>query len=98
MDKHIGKELLETILKALVSEPDKVKVTRTVDEMGVLLSVEVADEDAGMIIGKQGKNVGAIRTIMSAIGAKSKSRLNVKLNVPDKRKEAEGDPLDLPKI
>ena len=98
MDKYIGKELLEIILKALVSNPDEVKVTRTVDEMGVLLSVEVADGDAGMIIGKQGKNVGALRTIMSAIGAKSKSRINVKLNVPDKRKEEEADPLDLPKI
>ncbi len=76
--------LLETILKALVSQPEKVKVEKTVDEMGVLLSVELGEGDAGLVIGRQGKTIQSIRTIIGAIGARNHARINIKLLVPKK--------------
>ena len=77
-------ELLETILKAIVSKPEGVKVTRTTDEMGVLLLVKLGDGDAGMVIGRQGKTIQAIRIMMAAVGAKNRAKLNIKLDVPDR--------------
>ena len=55
-------ELLESILKAIVTKPDEVKVTKTVDEMGVLLSVKLGEGDAGLVIGRQGRTIQAIRS------------------------------------
>lgn len=81
------KELLESILKAMVTKPDEVKVTRTVDEMGVLLSVRLGEGDAGLVIGRGGKTVQAIRLIMTAIGMKNRARVNIKLEVPERRSE-----------
>lgn len=77
-------ELLEAILKAIVSKPDEVKVTKTVDEMGVLLSVKLGEGDAGLVIGRQGKTIQAIRVVMAVIGAKNRARINVKLEVPER--------------
>jgi len=81
------KGVLELVLKALVEHPDKVKVVRKVDEMGVLFSVQLGEGDAGLVIGRQGKNIQAIRTIISAIGMKNKERVHIKLEVPEKRLE-----------
>lgn len=84
MEKDDVKELLEAILKALVSEPEKVKVTKTVDEMGVLLSVQLGEEDAGLVIGRQGKTIQAIRIVIGAIGMRTRARVNIKLDVPER--------------
>ncbi|MFA5232103.1 MAG: KH domain-containing protein [Candidatus Paceibacterota bacterium] len=78
------KEVLETILKAIVTQPEKVEVTRTVDEMGVLLSVRLGDDDAGIVIGKAGRGIQAIRTVMNFVGRRTQARVNVKLEVPDR--------------
>lgn len=77
-------ELLEAILKAIVSKPDEVKVTKTVDEMGVLLSVKLGEGDAGLAIGRQGKTIQAVRSVMAVVGAKNRARVNVKLEVPER--------------
>jgi len=77
-------ELLEAILKAIVSKPDEVKVTKTVDEMGVLLSVKLGEGDAGLAIGRQGKTIQAVRSVMAVVGAKNRARINVKLEVPER--------------
>ena len=79
-----SKGVLELIITALVENPDQVKVTRKVDEMGVLLTVQVEGSDAGLIIGRKGNNIQAIRTVISAIGMKNKERVHVKLDVPEK--------------
>jgi len=81
------KEVLETILQAVVTQPEKVEVARTGDEMGVLLSVKLGEGDAGMVIGKAGRGIQAIRTIMNAVGRRSQARVNVKLDVPDRPRE-----------
>jgi uncharacterized protein len=77
-------KFLETIIKMLVTEPKKVKVERMVNERGVLLTVDVAQEDLGTIIGKQGANIDAIRQMVRIIGMKNKAFVSVKLNQPDR--------------
>ena len=76
-------QLLEIIIKAIVSEPDAVKVGRTVDERGVLLELDVALKDMGTIIGKEGRTAKALRTILRAFGAKTNARLNLKIIEPE---------------
>lgn len=95
MEKDKAMELLESILKTIVEKPEDVKITRNVDEMGVLLSVKLGDGDAGSVIGKGGKTIQAIRTIMTVIGAREHSRISIKLDVPEKKpEEVKKDNLD----
>ena len=75
--------LLEQILRAIVTYPEQVRVTRHVDEMGVLLSVKLGEGDAGIVIGKEGRAIKAIRSVMNLIGRRSKARVSVRLEVPD---------------
>ncbi len=76
-------EFLEYIVKAIVDNPDAVKVSREVDERGVLLVLDVASEDMGMIIGRQGSTAKAIRTLLRVIGARANARVNLKINEPE---------------
>jgi uncharacterized protein len=73
------KELVELIVKALVDNPDKVKVTQLDGEQSAILELTVAPEDMGKVIGKQGRNAQAIRTILSAAGMKLKKRVNLEI-------------------
>jgi len=73
---------LEYVVKALVDNPDQVEITRTVDEMGVLLTLTVAADDMGKIIGKEGNIAKAIRTLLRVVGMKHNARVNLKVNEP----------------
>ncbi|MBY0111104.1 KH domain-containing protein [Patescibacteria group bacterium] len=73
---------LEYVVKALVDNPDQVEISRTVDEMGVLLTLTVAPEDMGKIIGKEGNIAKAIRTLLRVVGMKHNARVNLKVNEP----------------
>ena len=73
------KELVESIAKALVDNPDKVQVTQLDGERSSIIELKVAQEDLGKIIGKQGRNAQAIRVIVSAAGMKLKKRLNLEI-------------------
>ena len=84
------KEVLETILKAIVTQPEKVLVTRTTDEMGVLLTVKLGEGDAGVVIGNQGQSINAIRSVINIVGRKNQAKVNVKLDVPERRREVAG--------
>lgn len=75
--------LLESILRAIVNHPDEVQVIRHVDEMGVLLSAKLGEGDAGVVIGKDGRAIKAIRSVMNLVGRRSKARVSVRLDVPD---------------
>ena len=75
-------QFLEYVVKALVDVPDQVKVVRTVDEMGVLLTLEVGAVDMGKIIGRQGNTAKSIRTLLRVVGMKNNSRVNLKINEP----------------
>lgn len=76
-------EFLEFVVKSLVDNPGDVKVARTVDEMGVLLTLDVNSADMGKIIGRSGNTAKAIRTLLRVVGMKNNARVNLKINEPE---------------
>ncbi len=76
-------EFLEYVVKSLVDNPNDVKVNRSVDEMGVLITLNVNPADMGKIIGRQGNTAKAIRTLLRVIGMKNNARVNLKINEPE---------------
>ena len=85
MDQTQGqdRDFVEYIVKQIVANPDGVSVTRTVDEMGVLITLRVAKEDMGRIIGKNGQTAKAIRVLVRIVGSKNNARVNMKIVEPD---------------
>lgn len=77
------KAFLEYVVKALVDNPNDVKIDRTVDEMGVLITLTVNPADMGKIIGRMGNTAKAIRTLLRVIGMKNNARVNLKINEPE---------------
>ncbi len=82
MDQERDKEFLEFVVKELVDHPEAVKVDRTVDQMGVLLTLDVHAEDMGKIIGRSGATAKAVRTLLRVVGMKNNARVNLKINEP----------------
>lgn len=76
-------QFLEYVVKALVDTPDDVKVNRTIDQMGVLLTLDVNPKDLGQVIGRNGRTAIAIRTLLKVVGAKNQARVNLKINEPE---------------
>lgn len=76
-------QFLEYVVKALVDFPDAVKIKRTVDEMGVLLTLTVHQDDMGKIIGRSGATAKAIRTVLRVVGMKNDARVNLKIEEPE---------------
>ena len=76
-------EFVEYVVKSIVDHPDDVKVNRTVDEMGVLLTLTVNPDDMGQVIGRQGATAKSVRTLLRVIGAKNNARVNLKINEPE---------------
>jgi len=74
---------LEHVIKAIVGKPEAVKVERTVDERGVLLTLDVDVSDIGYVIGRQGQTARAVRTLLRIVGAKNNARVNLKINEPE---------------
>lgn len=77
------KVFLEYVVKALVDNPNDVKIERTLDEMGVLITLTVNPADMGKIIGRMGNTAKAIRTLLRIIGMKNNARVNLKINEPE---------------
>lgn len=75
-------KFLDFLVKSLVENPDDVKINRTVDEMGVLLTLDVNPADMGKIIGREGNTAKAIRTLLRIVGMKNNSRVNLKISEP----------------
>lgn len=73
---------LEYVVKALVDHPEAVVTTRTIDQMGVLLTLTVHPDDMGKIIGKSGKTAEALRILLRVVGMKGNARVNLKINEP----------------
>ena len=69
------KELIEYIAKSLATKPEEVRVTEVSDEDGqIVLKLEVADEDKGRIIGKQGRVAQAMRVLLRVAAVKQGNR------------------------
>ena len=75
-------EFVEYVVKALVDNPEKVKVDRRVDEMGVLITLDVDIADMGKVIGRDGATAKALRTLLRVVGMKNSARVNLKINEP----------------
>jgi predicted RNA-binding protein YlqC (UPF0109 family) len=73
------KEAVEKIITALVGEPDAVEVTQHADGKNVRIEVRVAEHDMGRIIGREGRTVKAIRSILFAAGQKHGKRFHLDL-------------------
>ena len=74
------KEFIEFIAKQLVDNPDKVSVVETTpDEHTIELNLKVDKSDLGKVIGKHGDTVNAMRTLLTAVGAKEKHRATLQI-------------------
>jgi len=73
------KELLTHIAKALVDIPEKVEVKEIAGEKSTILELKVADSDRGKVIGKEGRIIKSIRTIVSSASAKLDKRTTVEI-------------------
>lgn len=82
-EKHQDQDFVEYVVKALVDTPDVVKTERTVDEMGVLITLKVDPKDLGQVIGRNGQTAKSIRTLLRVVGAKHQARVNLKIYEPE---------------
>lgn len=74
------KEIIETIARKIVDEPDKVVVREIVEEDDkILIELDVAEEDKSRVIGKKGKIAGAMRTILKSAGIKDGIYVRLKI-------------------
>lgn len=76
-------DLVEETIKLLVDEPDSVVVTETKDRGTVVFTVSVAPGDVGRVIGKEGRVVSCLRQLVSAVGAKHRTKTVVKVKTED---------------
>jgi len=72
-------EYLRFIITALVVQVDAIEITEKQDELGTLLSLRVAPSDMGSLIGRGGKTIDSIRTVLRVYGAKAWIRLNLRI-------------------
>lgn len=77
------RDFVEYIVKQIVEHPDDVVVERSVDEMGVLITLRVHKDDMGKIIGKSGQTAKSLRILLRVIGSKNNARVNLKIVEPD---------------
>lgn len=82
-ETHKDQEFVEYVVRALVDNPDKVVINRTVDDRGVLLELSVDPSDMGKIIGKAGATAKSVRTLLRVLGAKDDARYNLKISEPE---------------
>lgn len=88
----IDQQFVEYIVKTLVSNPDDVRIDRSIDEKGVLLALTVNPEDVGRVIGRRGATAQSIRTLLRALGTKNDARYNLKImNTDDERETDHSD-------
>lgn len=83
MSQTVDVDTLSNILKSLVTKPQAIKISRQLDELGVLLSIQVDPQDMGIVIGRNGAMATAIKTVMKAVGRANNMNLRVQFLEPD---------------
>lgn len=73
------KDLIEYIARSIVDKPDEVKVTEVPSEDGVILRLEVAPEDTGKVIGKEGRIANAMRTLLRVAAIRKGTRATLEI-------------------
>ena len=72
-------DFVKTVLGEIVDYPEEIKVDRSVDEKGVFLLVDLAKEDKGKVIGKQGETINAFRKLLHIYGIKNQANISIKI-------------------
>ena len=73
------KDLIEFLVRALVDRPDQVSVDSYEEDDATVLELSVAEDDTGQVIGRRGRTITALRTVMRAVGASQDRRVLVDL-------------------
>lgn len=76
------RDFIEFIVKSIVDNPDEVVINRTVDDLGVLITLQVAKDDMGKVVGKSGQTAKAMRILLRLVGSKDGNRVNLKILEP----------------
>lgn len=76
-------QFLDQLIKLIVTNPGEVEISRSVDDLGVLITLKVSKDDMGRIIGKDGQTAKAIRTLLRVIGSRNNQRVNMKILEPE---------------
>lgn len=82
-DQNKDQTFVEYVVKSIVDHPEEVRVERKVDEMGVLLTLYVQQEDMRQVIGRNGNTARSLRTLLRVVGARNNARVNLKIYEPD---------------
>jgi len=73
------KELIELIIKGIVDNPEKVEINEIIGEKSLIYEVRVDSDDIGKVIGRQGRNIKSIRTIVNAAAQKNDKRVVIEI-------------------
>lgn len=77
-----GEAFLRYVLESIVDDRAALHISSKVDDLGVLLTVRVSDNDMGKLIGKGGQTVKALRTLLRLLGSGGAQRINLKILEP----------------
>ena len=75
-------DFVKYVLEQICEHTDAIVVEHKVDDLGVLISVTVAEADMGKLIGKNGQTISALRTLVRIVGARDNERINLKVLEP----------------
>ncbi len=77
-----GEAFLRYVLESIVDDHESLQIMSKIDELGILLTVKVSDNDMGKLIGKGGQTVKALRTLLRLLGSAGSQRINLKILEP----------------
>ncbi len=77
------KQFLEYVLTSLLDFPEDLHIIETEDSLGTLFEIQVKEEDMGKLIGKGGKTIKALRTLVRMVGSKTERRVNIRIADPN---------------
>lgn len=83
MDENKEVQFLKDTLGNILDKPESIVIKRTIDEMGVLLTLTVDGSDMGKLIGREGNTAKAIRTLLMIVGLRQNCKVSLKITEPD---------------
>lgn len=85
------KEFVEYIIKNLVDYPDKVKINEVGGTHTLILELSVEKSDIGKVIGKKGKTINAVRTLLMSVASRNNMRVNLEILEDGQRRRVEAE-------
>lgn len=75
-------DFVRYVIANLVENPDDIIIEKSIDELGILITLKLNKEDMGRIIGKNGQTIKSIRTLLRVIAKKENQKINLKIIEP----------------